>query len=89
MMSLIFLLNLIMVAGAVFAAGLAVWLDDLLSAVVAVTSAGVLVAMEFILLSAPDVALAEVAVGAVLSAIIFAVGLQKIREVKADGGEEK
>ena len=88
-MSLIVLLNLIMVAGAVFAAGLAVWLDDLLSSVVAVTSAGVLVAMEFILLSAPDVALAEVAVGAVLSAIIFAVGLQKIREVNAAGGEEK
>lgn len=84
-MSIIFFLNFIVIAGIVVSAWLAVSFDDLLSSIIALGVTGTLVALEFIMLSAPDVAIAEAAVGAVLSTVIFIVGL---RRVKPKEGED-
>ena len=45
---------------------------------------GAFVSLEFIVLQAPDVAIAEAAVGVVLTTIVFVVGLKK-----TGGGDEK
>lgn len=84
-MSIIFFLNFIVIAGIIVSAWLAVSFDDLLSSIIALAVTGTLVALEFIMLSAPDVAIAEAAVGAVLSTVIFIVGL---RRVKPKEGED-
>lgn len=84
-MSWIFFLNFVVILGIVVSAWLAVSFDDLLSSIIALAVTGTLVALEFIMLSAPDVAIAEAAVGAVLSTVIFIVGL---RRVKPKEGED-
>ncbi|MBR2782621.1 MAG: DUF4040 domain-containing protein [Firmicutes bacterium] len=77
-MSVIFFLNFIVILGIVVSAWLAVSFEDLLSSIIALGVTGTLVALEFIMLSAPDVAIAEAAVGAVLSTVIFIVGLRRV-----------
>lgn len=77
-MSIIFFLNFVVIAGIIVSAWLAVSFDDLLSSIIALAVTGTLVALEFIMLSAPDVAIAEAAVGAVLSTVIFIVGLRRV-----------
>ena len=77
-MSVIFFLNFVIILGIVVSAWLAVSFDDLLSSIIALGATGTLVALEFIMLSAPDVAIAEAAVGAVLSTVIFIVGLRRV-----------
>ena len=77
-MSVIFFLNFVVIAGIIVSAWLAVSFDDLLSSIIALGVTGTLVALEFIMLSAPDVAIAEAAVGAVLSTVIFIVGLRRV-----------
>ncbi len=77
-MSVIFFLNFVIILGIVVSAWLAVSFDDLLSSIIALGATGTLVALEFIMLSAHDVAIAEAAVGAVLSTVIFIVGLRRV-----------
>ncbi|MBO7666964.1 MAG: DUF4040 domain-containing protein [Firmicutes bacterium] len=77
-MSVIFFLNFVIILGIIVSAWLAVSFDDLLSSIIALGATGTLVALEFIMLSAPDVAIAEAAVGAVLSTVIFIVGLRRV-----------
>ena len=77
-MNIIFFLNFIVIAGIIVSAWLAVSFDDLLSSIIALAVTGTLVALEFIMLSAPDVAIAEAAVGAVLSTVIVIVGLRRV-----------
>lgn len=77
-MNLIFFLNLLVIVGIVVSALMAVLIDDLLSSIIALGVTGGLAALEFIILSAPDVAIAEAAVGAVLSTVIMIVGLRKV-----------
>lgn len=50
---------------------------------------GSFLALEFLLLKAPDVALAEAAVGAILTPIIFIVTLKKVKDKKDNKEEEK
>lgn len=78
----IVILNTLVMAGVVVAAFLAVSFEKLLSSVIALGIAGAFVALEFILLQAPDVAIAEAAVGAVLTTVLFVITLKKAREDK-------
>ena len=80
---LIVVLNTLVVIGIVAAAVIAVQADKLIHSIIALNAVGALVALEFILLQAPDVAIAEAAVGVVLSTILYVVALRKI------GGEDK
>lgn len=82
MNSMIFLNTLVLI-GIVASAILTVHFDDLLSSIIALGITGAFVALEFIILHAPDVAIAEAAVGAVLSPVIFIVALKKVK-----GGKE-
>ncbi|MFH1610143.1 MAG: hydrogenase subunit MbhD domain-containing protein [Candidatus Bipolaricaulota bacterium] len=70
------LLTLVLiVVGSVFA----VWLKDLLASVIALGGASLLLALEFYLLQAPDVAIAEAGIGAALTTAIFILAIRKTR----------
>ena len=74
---LMFVLNLLVMIGIVASAVLAVVSKGVLSSVLALGATGAFMAVEFIILHAPDVAIAEAAVGAVLSTAIFIVAIKK------------
>ena len=84
MSNLVVILNILVVAGMVVSAILAVHFEKLLSSVIALGVTGVFAAAAFLLLHAPDVAISEAAGGAALSPLIFIVALKKIR-----GGDDK
>ena len=73
------ILNILVVAGMIISAILAVHFENLLSSVIALGVTGLFAAAEFLLLHAPDVAISEAAVGAALTPLIFIVTLKKIR----------
>ncbi len=83
---LVFILNLLVMIGIVASAILAVAAKGVLSSVLALGATGAFMALEFIILHAPDVAIAEAAVGAVLSTAIFIVAIKK---TTSKGDEEK
>ena len=86
MMSALFSLNTLVLIGIVISAVLAVVFDKMLSSVIALGVTGAFMALEFILLNAPDVAISEAAVGAVLTTAIFIIAV-KMTTKKED--EEK
>jgi len=67
-------LLLILVGGA-----LAVWFKDLLSSIIALAGASLLVSLEFYILQAPDVAIAEAGIGAALTTAIYVIALRRTR----------
>jgi uncharacterized MnhB-related membrane protein len=76
-MTLVSVLNTLVLIGILVTALCAVVFEKPLSAVIALGVTGALVSLEFILLQAPDVAIAEAAVGAVLSTAIFVIAVKK------------
>jgi len=58
---------------------LAVWFKDLLASVLALAAASLLVALEFYMLQAPDVAIAEAGIGAALTTAIYVIALRRTR----------
>ena len=76
----IMVLNTLVVISIVVSAIIAVQADKLIHCVIALDAVGALVALEFILLQAPDVAIAEASVGAVLSTVLYIVALRKVEE---------
>ena len=77
-MSILYMiLNGLCLLGIVETAVMAVALDKPLSSVIALGACGAFMALEFILLQAPDVAIAEAAVGAVLSTALFVIAVKK------------
>ena len=62
------------------AAFLAVTLRDLLSSVIALAAASLLLALEYYLLHAPDVAIAEAGIGAALSTAIYIFAVRATRK---------
>ncbi len=86
MINALFSLNTLVLIGIVISAVLAVVFDKMLSSVIALGVTGAFMALEFILLNAPDVAISEAAVGAVLTTAIFIIAV-KMTTKKED--EEK
>ena len=76
---LVFVLNALAIIGAVAAAVVAVQAKKLIDSVIALAATGSFIALEFILLQAPDVAIAEASVGAVLSTVLYIIALRKVR----------
>ena len=60
----------------VIAAAFAVLLKDLIAAAIAVASMGLLLSLEFYILQAPDVAIAEAGVGACLTTAILVIAIR-------------
>ena len=77
MFSAVYLLNTLVMLGVVVSAILAATLKKTLSCVIALAATGTFATIEFILLQAPDVAIAEAAVGVVLTTVIFVIALHK------------
>ena len=70
----VLLLVLIVVGGV-----LAVWFKDLLSSVLALAAASLLVSLQFYLMQAPDVAIAEAGIGAALTTAIYVIAVRRTR----------
>ena len=85
MSNVMMILDVLVVTGLIVSAILASQLDNLLSAVIALSVTGIFAAAAFLIMHAPDVAISEAAVGAALSPLIFIVTLKKI---KGKGGDE-
>ena len=76
-MTALFSLNTLVIAAILISAFVAVTSEKILSSVIALGVTGAFVALEFIILHAPDVAISEAAVGAVLSTALFIVAIRK------------
>lgn len=81
---LIVILNVLTLAGALASAVVAVQAKKLLDSVIALAAVGSFVALNFLLLQAPDVAIAEASVGAVLSTVLFIIALRKVKSGKEE-----
>jgi uncharacterized MnhB-related membrane protein len=74
--------------GLVLAAGfLVVVLRNLSGAVMALSAMGTVLAVLFVVLAAPDVAQAEVVVGAIALPVLYLIAIGKIRTDVRDRGE--
>ena len=62
----------------------AVLLKDLLAAVIAVAAMSLLLSLEFYILQAPDVAIAEAGVGACLTTAIFIIAIKGTKRMEGD-----
>jgi energy-converting hydrogenase B subunit D len=71
------ILHVVVLLLIVIGAALAVWFKDLLSSVLALAAASLLVALEFYLLQAPDVAIAEAGIGAALTTAIYVIAIRR------------
>lgn len=83
---LVLALNALIIIGALVSAVAAVSAKKLISSVIALAATGSFIGLEFIMLQAPDVAIAEVSVGAVLSTVLYVIALHN---VKADREDEE
>jgi len=73
------ILHVIVLVLIVAGGALAVWFKDLLSSVLALAAASLLVSLEFYVLRAPDVAIAEAGIGAALTTAIYVIALRRTR----------
>ena len=88
-MSSIEILNILIIIGLIIAALCVFFLDDILQSIIAMSVVGAFLALEFLILKAPDVAIAEAAVGAILTPIIFMITLNKVKKNTKVEEEEK
>ena len=82
---LLFLIVIMML----LAAMAAMLLDNMLAAVVSASVVSLSLAVLFVLLRAPDVAMTEAAVGAGLSSLILALGLKRLGLYRLDYPADK
>jgi uncharacterized MnhB-related membrane protein len=86
--------DLILVATMLWLAGMLLATDDIFKAVVLFISFGLLMALAWVRLNAPDVALAEAALGAGLTGPLFLAALRRIercdkKERRVDADEDR
>lgn len=82
--TLVVILNSLVLLGALVSGIVAVQAKKMLDSVIALGATGSFIALEFLLLQAPDVAIAEAAVGAVLSTVLFIIALRRVNAHKED-----
>lgn len=82
------LLHFFVLALLMLTAGLALWFRNLFHSVIALSTFSLVLAIEFYLMQAPDVAIAEASIGAALSTTIAIIALRSCRK-KKDGEENK
>lgn len=80
MPSLVVILNGLVIIGIVLSAILTVRARSLISSIICLAATGSFTAVAFLMLQAPDVAIAEAAVGAVLSTILYVIALKRTGE---------
>lgn len=87
MSNAIFSLNTLILIGIIATAVIAVFSKKIITCVIALGVTGAFVALEFLVLQAPDVAIAEAAVGAVLTTIIFIIAVKKTTKKEDEKNE--
>lgn len=75
-MMLYYVLQVLVLIGLVSTAVAVIWFKDLISAAIALGASSLILALQFYLLRAPDVAIAEAAVGAALTTAILIFGIK-------------
>ncbi|MGW5241749.1 Na(+)/H(+) antiporter subunit B [Monashia sp. NPDC004114] len=80
-------LDLLCLAAIVVTAVLAVFQRNLNGSVMALSAMGTVLALLFVVLAAPDVALAEIVVGTVAMPVLYLIAIGKLRTVVRDSGE--
>ena len=80
MSPLISIAHIVVLVIMIAAAFLAVVLRDILSSVIALAAASLLLALEYYLLHAPDVAIAEAGIGAALTMAIYIFAIRATRK---------
>jgi energy-converting hydrogenase B subunit D len=68
----------------VFASIFAVWFKDLIAAAIAVAAMSLLLSLEFYILQAPDVAIAEAGVGACLTTAILIISIRATKRMEEE-----
>lgn len=64
------------------AAVFAIYLKDLIAAAIAVAAMSLLLSLEFFILQAPDVAIAEAGVGACLTTALFVIAIKSTKRME-------
>ena len=80
-------LDYLCIAVLIFCAVLVVFLHNLSGSVMALSAMGTMMALLFVVLAAPDVALAEVVVGTIAVPVLYLVAIGKLRTDVPDRGE--
>ncbi len=83
-MTFLELLHIIIPILIVAASVVAVLLKDLLAAVIAVAAMSLLLSLEFFILQAPDVAIAQAGVGACLTTAIFIIAIRATKRMEGE-----
>jgi energy-converting hydrogenase B subunit D len=76
--------NILVVIAMVIASMVAVLLRDLLAAAVALAAMSLLLSLEFYLLQAPDVAIAQAGVGACLTTAIVVIAIKSTKRMEEE-----
>jgi len=79
---LIELIHIVLPILIVISSVFAVYLRDLLAAVIAVAAMSLLLSLEFYILQAPDVAIAEAGVGACLTTAILVIAIRATKRME-------
>ena len=80
MANMVTILNTLVILGAVASGLVAARAEKVINSVIALAACGSFVTVAFLMLQAPDVAIAEAAVGAVLSTILYVIALKRTGE---------
>jgi uncharacterized MnhB-related membrane protein len=80
-------LDILCLAGILGSAALVVALRNLSAAVVALSGVGTSLALLFVVLGAPDVAHAEIAVGSIALPVLYLIAVAKVRADVPDRGD--
>jgi len=83
-MTFLELVHIIIPILTVAASVVAVLLKDLLAAVIAVATMSLLLSLEFYILQAPDVAIAQAGVGACLTTAIFVIAIRATKRMEGE-----
>jgi len=81
---LIGLIHIVLPILIVVASVFAVYLKDLIAAAIAVAAMSLLLSLEFYILQAPDVAIAEAGVGACLTTAILVIAIRATKRTEED-----
>ena len=79
---LVNLIHIVLPIFIVIAAVFAVYLKDLIAAAIAVAAMSLLLSLEFYILQAPDVAIAEAGIGACLTTAILVIAIRATKRME-------
>ena len=81
---LVNLIHIVLPIFIIIASVFAVYLKDLIAAAIAVAAMSLLLSLEFYILQAPDVAIAEAGIGACLTTAILVIAIRATKRMEED-----